>query len=73
LSSELELANHCSQRVAAMLGPWYARIVRKCLGCDFGEDVDLGRNDLKIAVHRDVVLELKGLVENFQGKMAMSG
>ena len=56
-----------------MLGPRYAKIVRKCLGCDFGHDIDLSCEELRVAVHKSVVLELEGLAQDFERKMDISG
>lgn len=66
--TDFEIADHCSRKVAAILGPRYARIVRRCLGCDFGEDVDLDCEGLRLAVHQTVILELEGLEQDFERK-----
>jgi hypothetical protein len=47
------------------LGLPYAKIVRRCLGCDFGEDTDLNAQSLQAAFYRDVVCELERLERAF--------
>jgi len=64
--NEYDKADQYSRLVGSILGPRYAKIVRKCLGCDFGEDVDLGSHELGAAVYRHVVVELDELVHNFE-------
>jgi hypothetical protein len=65
-STDFEIADKYSRLVGSMLGPRYARIVRKCIGCDFGKDVDLSSQDLSLAVHQDVVVGLDNLVKDFK-------
>jgi hypothetical protein len=64
--NECDKADQYSRLVGSILGPRYAKIVRKCLGCDFGEDVDLGSHELGAAVYRHVVVELDELVHDFE-------
>jgi hypothetical protein len=64
--TEFDKANQYSKIVGSILGPRYAKIVRKCLGCDFGQDVDLGSPELEAAVYRHVVVELDQLVRAFE-------
>jgi hypothetical protein len=73
IQTEFEIADYYSRTVGSMLGPRYAKIVRKCLGCDFGHDIDLSCEELRVAVHKSVVLELEGLVQDFERKMDISG
>jgi hypothetical protein len=58
--------------VGSILGPRYAKIVRKCIGCDFGQDVDLSSLELEAAVHRHVIMELDELVHCFEKKMSIA-
>jgi hypothetical protein len=68
---EFEIADQYSRKVGSIMGPRYARIVRRCLGCDFGQDVDLAYPGLRGAVHKNVVMELEGLAHDFE-KMEIS-
>lgn len=54
-----ELANMPSRA----LGRRFRNIVLKCLRCDFGYGADLGRDQLKKAVHDQVVAQLEGMLE----------
>jgi hypothetical protein len=54
------------------MGPRYARIVRRCIGCDFGHDNELEIPGLRYAVHKEVVLELEGLAHDFERKLDIS-
>lgn len=69
---DFDLADEHSRNVGALLGSRYAKVVRKCLNCDFGEDNDLRAPELKQAVHKGVVTELEELVKNFETKMSLN-
>lgn len=64
--SEFDKADQYSRSVDSIFGPRYAKIVRKCLGCDFGHDVDLRSQELRAAVYKQVVGELDILIHNFE-------
>jgi hypothetical protein len=52
--------------MAPSLGPAYAKVVRKCLWCDFGEGVtDLGDPALQASVYTSIVCELERLERGF--------
>jgi hypothetical protein len=70
--TESEKADQYSRSVGSILGPRYAKIVRKCIGCDFGQDVDLSSQQLEVAVHRHVIIELDELVLGFEKKMELA-
>jgi hypothetical protein len=64
--SDYVIADRVSKLLAPSLGPNYAKVVRKCLGCDFGEGTtDLSDSGLQAAFHRDVVCELERLEREF--------
>lgn len=64
--SEFQLANRISKSLGSSLGSSYGKIVRKCLGCDFGEGTtDLNDPALQAVFHRDVVCELERLERAF--------
>jgi hypothetical protein len=67
--NDYDTADQYSRLVGSILGPRYAKIVRKCLGCDFGEDVDLGSHELGAAVYRHVVVELDELIHDFENRI----
>lgn len=55
-----------SETMATSLGPAYAKMVRKCLWCDFGEGVtDLGDPALQASVYTNIVCELDRLEKGF--------
>jgi len=55
-----------SEIMAPSLGPAYAKVVRKCLWCDFGEGVtDLGDPALQASVYTNIVCELERLERGF--------
>ncbi|KAF8863342.1 hypothetical protein BDZ45DRAFT_798312 [Acephala macrosclerotiorum] len=70
--TDFDLADKHSRNVGALLGSRYAKVVRKCLNCDFGQDNDLSAPELKKAVHKGVVIELEDLVKNFETKMSVN-
>lgn len=54
-------------RLLRQTGPTYSRIVRKCLGCDFGlGETDFDNERLQVVFHRDVVEVLIALQSMFQ-------
>jgi hypothetical protein len=60
------VADRLSKTMATSLGVRYAKIVRKCLGCDFGEGTtDLEDANLQAAFYSDVVCELERLERTF--------
>jgi hypothetical protein len=59
-ATDFDISDQCSRTVASTLEARYAKVVRKCIGCDFGEDNDLSRQELRVAVHKDVVLKTGG-------------
>ncbi|PVH67685.1 hypothetical protein DL98DRAFT_475429 [Cadophora sp. DSE1049] len=64
--SDYIIADRVSKLLAPSLGPNYAKVVRKCLGCDFGEGTtDLNDSALQGAFYRDVVYELERLEREF--------
>jgi len=64
--SDYVIADRVSKSLSRSLGPKYAKVVRKCLGCDFGEGTtDLNDPGLQAAFHRDVVCELERLEREF--------
>lgn len=64
--SDYIIANRVSKSLAPSLGPRYAKVVRKCIGCDFGEGTtDLNDPGLQAVFYRDVVCELERLEREF--------
>jgi hypothetical protein len=64
--NEFLLATRLSQSIGSSLGSTYGKVVRKCLGCDFGEGTtDLGDPGLQAVFYRDVVCELERLERGF--------
>ena len=64
--SRYVIADRVSKSLATSLGSSYAKVVRKCLGCDFGEGTtDLNDPGLQAAFYRDVVCELERLEREF--------
>ena len=60
-------AERLSHQVHSKLGRDYARIVRKCLRCDFGVgEIDLNIKELQDAFYRDVICELDILEAKFR-------
>ena len=60
------VADRLSKSMATSLGPNYAKVVKKCLGCDFGEGTtDLSDPGLQAVFYRDVVCELERLERGF--------
>jgi hypothetical protein len=64
--SDFEVADRVSKNLSSSLGASYAKVVRKCLGCDFGEgETDLSNPGLQAVFYRDVVCELERLERAF--------
>jgi hypothetical protein len=63
--TEFFAAKRISKTVGSALGGVYAKIVRKCLACDFGCGDDLTDPALQAGFYRDVVCELGKLEEAF--------
>ena len=53
------VATQLGKSIGSSLGCTYDRIVKKCLGCDFGEGSDLNDSKLQTVYYRDVVCELE--------------
>lgn len=58
-------ANRLSHVVGASMGATYAKVVRKCIGCEFGEGTDLTTRGLQTAFYKEVVCELERLEREF--------
>lgn len=64
--SDFFVANRLSKSIGKTMGSSYGKVVRKCLGCDFGEGTtDLGDPGLQRVFYRDVVCELERLEREF--------
>ncbi|KAH7351164.1 hypothetical protein BKA65DRAFT_499904 [Rhexocercosporidium sp. MPI-PUGE-AT-0058] len=64
--SDYFVASRLSKTISSSLGPMYGKVVRKCLGCDFGQGTsDLCDEKLQAAVCQDVVCELERLEQGF--------
>lgn len=50
------------------LGPRYHKITQQCLDCDFGFGKDLAAPELQSAIYRDVVCELRNLIDTLEGR-----
>ena len=60
------VANRVSRSMGSSLGVNYAKVVRKCLGCDFGEGTtELKDPGLQAVFYKDVVCELERLERAF--------
>lgn len=71
---DFAVATNLSQSLSAEMGVPYARIVRKCINCDFGQGTrDLRDEGLQEAFHNDVVLELEILERAFAGLQLSDG
>jgi hypothetical protein len=53
-------------RLPSRLGKRYDEIVRKCLECNFGPEVDLAQTHLQEVIHQDVVSSLEGMIEKLE-------
>ena len=63
---DFSLADWLSRTLSSEMGVPYARMVRKCLACDFGQGTrDLADEGLREAFYRDVVCELERLEKAF--------
>ncbi|KAK3290853.1 uncharacterized protein B0H64DRAFT_349583 [Chaetomium fimeti] len=56
------LAVRKAAKVPSRFGPRYQEITRKCLRCDFGFGVDLGKGELQRAVYERLVGELETMI-----------
>ncbi|KAL3418591.1 hypothetical protein PVAG01_10307 [Phlyctema vagabunda] len=66
IMSDISAANRLSQTISSSLGIPYGKVVRKCLACDFGQDVsDLKDAKLQAVFYQDVVCELERLERGF--------
>jgi hypothetical protein len=64
--SDYVIADRVSKSLGSSLGVSYAKVVRKCIGCDFGEGTtDLNDPGLQAVFYRDVVCELERLERAF--------
>jgi hypothetical protein len=64
--SDFVIADRVSKSLGSSLGVSYAKVVRKCIGCDFGEGTtDLNDPGLQAVFYRDVVCELERLERAF--------
>jgi hypothetical protein len=65
-SDDYTIADKLARLLVNSMGPNYSKIVRKCLGCDFGlGETDLASEELQERFLQDVVVALKGLEERF--------
>jgi hypothetical protein len=65
-SSDFVIADRVSKSLGSSPGVSYAKVVRKCIGCDFGEETtDLNDPGLQAVFYRDVVCELERLERAF--------
>lgn len=65
--SDYKVAEKLAQQLVRHMGPAYPRIVRKCLGCDFGlGETDLDNEDLQRRFLEDVVAGLRTLREDLR-------
>lgn len=65
--SDYKVAEKLAQQLVRHMGPAYPRIVRKCLGCDFGlGETDLDNEDLQRRFLEDVVTGLRTLREDLR-------
>jgi hypothetical protein len=64
--SDFFVASRLSKTISSSLGPAYGKVVRKCLGCDFGQGTnDLNDVRLQAVFYQDVVCELERLERAF--------
>jgi len=64
--SDFFVASRLSKTISSSLGPAYRKVVRKYLGCDFGQGTnDLNDVKLQTAFYQDVVCELERLEQRF--------
>ena len=60
------IADKLARLLVNSMGPNYPKIIRKCLGCDFGlGETDLASEELQERFLLEVVVALKGLAERF--------
>lgn len=60
------IADKLARLLVNSMGPKYSKIIRKCLGCDFGlGETDLASDELQEQFLLEVVVALKGLQERF--------
>jgi hypothetical protein len=64
--SDYFVASRLSKTIGSSLGLAYGKMVRKCLGCDFGQGTnDLNDVKLQAIFYQDVVCELERLERGF--------
>lgn len=64
---DFDTARRLSQGLITDFGLSYAKVVRKCLNCDFGQGTaDLEDPDLQAAFYNDVICKLDKLQNNFE-------
>ncbi|KAI0169622.1 hypothetical protein GGR52DRAFT_475210 [Hypoxylon sp. FL1284] len=73
--SDYRAAEKLAQVLNRQMGPAYSKIIRKCLGCDFGlGETDLDNEDLQRRFVDDVVLGLQRLKEHMtEMNLALAG
>ncbi|OTA99662.1 hypothetical protein M426DRAFT_27270 [Hypoxylon sp. CI-4A] len=60
--SDYFAAERLARGLVSRMGPSYVRIIRKCIGCDFGlGETDLGDEDLQRKFAEDVIIELRNM------------
>lgn len=65
-ATDYTIADKLARVLVNSMGPGYSKIVRKCLGCDFGlGETDLASDELQERFLMDVVLALQGLEQRF--------
>lgn len=66
MDTDFFVADRVAKSMSTSLGPSYTKVVRKCLGCDFGEGTtNVNGLGLQAAFYRDVVCELERLETGF--------
>lgn len=67
--SNYDIAEKLAQLLVRQMGLTYPRVIRKCLGCDFGlGETDLDNEELQRKFLEDVVGELQQLGEKLKGE-----
>lgn len=64
---DFQTARRLSQGIITDFGSSYAKVVRQCLNCDFGQGTaDLRDPDLQAVFYSDVICKLDNLQKNFE-------
>jgi len=61
MQSEYKVLQTLSKNLSIEVGPRFGKVVRRCLGCTFGQGTKFTDPQLRVSFYRDVVCELEKL------------